>query len=87
MYFLLTDSVSVAEIARVMMPAGAGSEMISRFELRRSAAGGYYFMLLTDSNAVIATSEMHAHKESALIAIRVMKRIAIIASIDDRTGP
>ena len=57
MYFLLTDSVSVAEIARVMMPAGAGSEMISRFELRRSAAGGYYFMLLTDSNAVIATSE------------------------------
>jgi uncharacterized protein YegP (UPF0339 family) len=59
--------------------------MISRFELRRLPAGEYYFVLLADRDNVIATSEMHAMKESALTAIRVMKRIAIVAPIDDTT--
>lgn len=59
--------------------------MISRFELRSLPAGEYYFVLLTDRDNVIATSEMHAMKESALTSIRVMKRIAIVAPIDDTT--
>ena len=87
MYLLLKDSASVAAIAYVVLPVGTGNDIISKFELRRSPTGEYYFVLLTDRDKVIAASEMDTQKESALTAIRVMKRIAVVAAIDDRTGP
>jgi uncharacterized protein YegP (UPF0339 family) len=59
--------------------------MAERFEIRRSADGQFYFVLVAPNNEVIATSEMYTTKDNCKNGIEAVKKYAPNAPIEDKT--
>jgi uncharacterized protein YegP (UPF0339 family) len=60
--------------------------MAGKFVLGKGSTGKYHFNLVASNGQVIATSEAHERKESALNGIESVKSNAPGAEVDDQTG-
>ena len=47
--------------------------MLMYFTIHKATNGQYYFLLKSDNNEVVATSETYVYKESALNTINAIK--------------
>ncbi len=59
--------------------------MAGKFELTKTASGGYHFNLKASNGQVIASSETYNTKAAALNGIESIRAHAAEATLDDQT--
>jgi uncharacterized protein YegP (UPF0339 family) len=59
--------------------------MGERFELKKSADGQFYFVLVAPNNEIIAQSEMYKAKDACKDGIEAVRKYAPKAPVQDKT--
>jgi len=59
--------------------------MGERFELKKSADGQFYFVLIAPNNEIIAQSEMYKDKNACKDGIEAVRKYAPKAPVQDKT--
>ena len=59
--------------------------MGEKFEIRPSADGQFYFVLIAPNNEIIAKSEMYRAKDGCKKGIDAVKKYASSAPVEDKT--